>query len=229
MLRYIVHPTVFAFIAFCFAPTSVADIVFENFDAGGGFSATDNTVAVASRDGGGLGGGQATRLAVRFTVVGGNFTLDSLDLPISYQGDVEGNDVMRVRITQDVGTPGATLETLSSGENIWPTFTNPFSTITNLESSSNPLLENGQSYWIVTEPTEFGAGADYRWFQNTSGNDVRIIQQQQSGGLPSDPWPSSNSFNPLAFRVNGTAVPEPDSLLLVAMGVSGLLVKRRRK
>ena len=181
-------------------------VIFDNFDAGGGFHATDNIGAAFASAPFPMAG----RAAAKFTVAGGNYHLQSVTLPISTQGSTAGN-YLRVRLAVDNGgAPGSTLETLSENQ-IWPATSNPFTTPTILTSSLHPLLSDGASYWIVTELTSFPGGnpvsVDYRWFLNTNGNQVPFRQQSVSGaGLPSDPWTGFSGGVDVAFRVEGEAV-----------------------
>jgi hypothetical protein len=114
---------------------------------------------------------------------------------------------LRVRLTEDAGgVPGATLEVLSENEAIWPAYSNPFTTTTTLTSQSQPLLLDGASYWLVTEPTAIPAAdpglVDYRWYANTGGTTVPVLQQT-SAGLPADPWNSATVPIAAAIRVEG--------------------------
>jgi hypothetical protein len=184
-----------------------ADVIFDNFDEGGGFHPQDNWVAAFTyRESGDV---WAVRAAARFTVVGRDYSFTSVTLPISRQNTIPG-EFLRVRLTTDAGgAPGSTLEVLSENEGVWPQNSNPFTTTTTLSSAANPVLSHGASYWIVTEPTsippEDPSFVDYRWFVNsTSQAAVPTRQQQEFGGLPSDPWDGFSGDVNLAFRIEGT-------------------------
>ena len=206
------------------APRANADVVFNNFDSGGGFSPTNNFgTAFATQFG---GSASAIRAAAKFTVTGANYTLDSVTLPISVAKSGVTGDFLRVRITTDAGgAPGTTLEVLSQAQAIWPAFSNPFTTTTTVASTAHPLLSVGTSYWIVTELTAFPAGnpmtLDYRWFSNTSGASVPFRQQQtNSATLPSDPWTGFNGSAQVAFRVDGTRPVQNCPLAIHADGIA---------
>ena len=187
-----------------------ADVIFDNFDPGGGFDPVSSWNAAYVQDTT-LSGYASLRAGVRFTVSGGSFTLDSITLPISLQRDVADN-ILRVRLADDGGgMPGATLEVLSENQDIWPPPANPFVTTITLTSSLHPLLNDGATYWIVTEPTAVPAGpAPYnvsvRWFRNTVGGSVLVRQQVEmtQDVLPTDPWTGTQNSVNMAFRVEGT-------------------------
>jgi hypothetical protein len=182
-------------------------VVFDNFDAGGGFSGVNNLGAASVSRNGSV---QAYRAAAKFTVASGSFNLASITLPISLASFGVGNpNILRVRLAaDDGGAPGTTLEVLSENQAIWPPISNPFTTTTTLSSTLHPLLAGGQSYWIVTEPTiippDVKYGVDYRWFYNTSAVTVPARQQSEFDALPVDPWSGFAGPLNLAFRVDGT-------------------------
>jgi hypothetical protein len=220
---------ILAFLAVVFLATGVqATVIFDNFDSGGGFSGTDNYVAADA-----ISTPQpitvADRAAAQFVVTGSDFNLNSITLPISFQG-TGPNNTLRVRLTGDSGgVPGSTVEVLSLNQ-IWPAFSNPFTTTTTLTSANHPLLSAGGQYWIVTELTAFvdrNQAVDYRWSSNTSGATVPFLQQQKTGGLPTDPWTATSVNGKVAFRVEGTPVPIPAPFWLFGSGLLGLAGWRR--
>lgn len=189
------------------APMAGAAVVFDNFDPGDTFSPTNNLFAAYAQRM--LGSVVAVRAAARFTVTGGDYTLDSITLPISQQISGAIGNFLRVRLTTDAaGAPGANLETLTEDQPLWPLFSNPFTTKTTVGSANHPLLAGGSSYWIVTELSALPGGdpstVDYRWFENVGGTTVEFRQQQATGDLPMNPWTGSDGPQPAAFRVDGT-------------------------
>jgi len=189
------------------------DIIFDNFDEGGGFHPQDNLVAASASINPPFT--VTIRAAVQFTVAGRDFTLNSIILPISVDKSQTAPDVFKVRLTEDNGgVPGTTVEVLSSNGSQWPAVANPFTTITTLTSSGHPLLLLGRSYWIVTELTALPAQTvDCRWFVNTSGNEVPFRQQQAVAALPADPWNGSLLAANAAFRVEGAPLPQIAQLI----------------
>src|SRR5262249_15146729 len=121
--------------------------------------------------------------------------------------NVGNPNILRVRLAADNGSaqPGATMETLSENQAIWPPFSTPFTTTTTLVSSLNPLLIATADFWIVTEPTqippEASSTVDYRWFKNTIGALVPVRQQLSTTSLPTDPWTDPPFLSNPALRV----------------------------
>lgn len=163
------------------------------------------------------------RSAARFSVTGWDYILTSVTLAISGYGDN-----LRVRIAaDDSGAPGATLDILSESQALWPN-EYPLSAATTVSSSSNPVLNNGSLYWVVLEPVS-GVDSDYLWHLNGQSINVDFWQQSQFGSLidPSDPWSGFNGLDEVAFRVDGTAVPEPGSFALISLGLATMAFIRR--
>ena len=107
---------------------------------------------------------------------------------------------------------------LSENENIWPANTLPFSTTTTLLSSTNPLLEDGVSCWVMMDTTvapntlPLVSVASYRWFiNNTLTTTPYLSDSDTTGSFAVDPWTGANNLEHVAFRVEGeptAAVPE---------------------
>ena len=181
-----------------------ADVLVDTFDVGGGFHPDYYSVAATGRDMPPFGF-DAMRSAVRFSVSGGDATLTSVTLPVSFQG-VGTN--LRVRITSDAGDmPGTTLEVLSENASIWPVGASPFTTTTTVTSTTHPTLTDGASYWLVLELTSMPtapASSGYNWSVNHSGVTTEFRQQRSMGSLPTDPWSGSVGPQAVAFRVEGS-------------------------
>jgi hypothetical protein len=214
------------FVAFVFhLPFAGADVIFDNFDADGGFSeaylavAGDVNIHVFQ---------DTFRSAAQFAVTGNTYSLDSVTLPFSHTSTVPG-DFVRIRLTaDDAGQPGTTLETLSENQNIW----SPNPVVATLPSAGHPVLTPG-NYWIVAELTATpattpGNSVAAFWHTNTSSSYVTFRQQNIEGrGIPSDPWTGYIGPIEVAFRVEGTIVPEPLSLSLLTVTAMTLLRQRR--
>jgi hypothetical protein len=206
--------------------------VFNNFDSGGGFhpqfyAASAQYVPIFLDT-------STLRAAAEFTVSGDNYNLDMIKLPISFQGT--GKPHLRVLLAENAtNAPGATLEVLSENQPVWPGFSNPFSTVTTLNSTIHPLLTAGKSYWIVTELSAIDGtlSQQFSWFHNIGGTTVPFKFQYTSGGLPTGPLTGTLSSQPVAFSVTGTVavVPEADTyaLLLTGLGVVAFAARRRKR
>lgn len=203
-----------------------ASIIFDSFDAGGGFDRQSNFVAAGYYGSDILMDAPIIRMAVQFTITGSDSNFSSITFPISYS---YSNNSLRVSLTENNGgLPGATLEVISENQSIWPVLENPFTATTTLTSATTPTLLNGSSYWIVTEPTfpaDPNAIVDYRWFSNLSGAMVPILQQTVfGGGIPPDSWTGYSGFGDLAFRIEGSPVPIPATVWLFLAGILGFSI-----
>lgn len=202
-------------VIFFFTTNLQATTIFNNFDTGGGFNSTSTDIIAAGTSTSilvvlGESPHGAHRSAVQFTVTGGNFLLDSITLPIAFDGSQ--NNTLRVSLSEDHnGVPGRTLETLDDKRQTWPVYSpsTPLKQTTTLTSTAKPILREGNKYWITTEVTsfvtEFGS-LEYYWYKNTSGSTVPFLSQGSNGSLPSEPWDVISSPLNLAFSVDGNPI-----------------------
>lgn len=170
---------------------------------------------------GNIGDGNQYAEAAVFTVpVGISYTLDRLTLALADALNSNGGSpVSAIVLTNNSGTPGNALETLSSSVASGLPFSG---TNTVFTSATHPLLNAGSSYWIAVETNSTSV---ISWLQSaTTGTSLTSLD----GGST---WVSDPTFN-AAFKVEGTPngpmVPEPGSLVLLFTGVAGLIALRRR-
>lgn len=161
--------------------------------------------------------GSELRVAVPFLVTG-NYSLTSVRAaPALYASP--NNFTVSVN-ADNGGIPGQVVETFSK-----TTFAEPFA-ITTFNSSLNPLLTSGSTYWVVMSAVATPSWAG--WISNNQGLVgawVAYTDNQFTWTL----YNAEGQYTPV-FEVNGNlanGVPEPSAIALTALGVAGLLIRRR--
>src|SRR5579871_4960627 len=160
--------------------------------------------------------------AMQFTVPAGpSYVLTGIQVPLAF---ISGQATALFSIENDAGgKPGAVLDTF--------TFTGSSSTPAILigVSALNPLLAGGGQYWLAAQMNP-GIVATSKWFASAS-----LLSGQALGPVASRsvPFPSSQwsvaTNTQAAFEVDGNAVPEPSSLLLVTTAVLIAAARRCRQ
>lgn len=197
-----------------FVPQAAADVLYSNF---GSNDTYDLEYGWTLSYGGPLGG-DAYEDAVAFTVTGGDYYFDSADVAVNH---FWGPDIVHFTLHADEnGSPGTALDTTSSSGVIPPgTQSSPMTG----NFGGNIILQNGQTYWLAlrTESTD----AWLSWAFNIV-DDFGLRAWQLNGG----PWnptygiPGTDSERGV-FRINGTPVPAPSMISILA--VVGMLGNRR--
>ncbi len=187
-------------------PLSRADVIFSNLGAGGTYS-TGPAWSICNFS------NCVITMGPAFSV-SGTYNLTSIDLALLYSnfpGSTNGLVTLTL-YTDASGTPGRALESwiLSSV----PAYGSPNGTLVTLPSG--PLVLSDATYWLIGSAS-FGVWD--LWMENLGGTDGPVYR---NGTVSKDhPMP--------AFRVNGTPVPEPGTLVLFASSLMVLADGVRRK
>jgi len=163
-----------------------ADVVFSNLGPGDSFGPGFLSVRGPSAAGG------ERNIAQRFTVTGGDFIFTSAELALR---SFTAPSPLTIRLMEDAGgLPGATLETMQ--------VTVPAgASLVTAASATNPLLLNGQTYWIGTDAgTDAGDHFQRAWHLNNQG------QSGNSAANSGGPWFPIVGSPDAAYRVSGDPV-----------------------
>lgn len=196
-------------IALSLTTASLGDVLFDNFGFGDSY---DTRAGYTLSEGAPINfdwdHGDA------FTVGGGAFFLDSIDLAI---GLLVGQNRIFVDVYTTVGgLPGVVIDAAVVDGQMGP-FGNANPPIVALFAGST-ILQDGEQYFIIAS-TDSDSLAAWNW--NILGDIGPHAFRQDLGD-----WSVSNDTRG-AFRVNGTLVPAPGVLAL--LGVAGLAARRRRR
>jgi len=155
-----------------------------------------------------------------FTVAGGNFTLSSVEVAASWAGYPLRNasTVSLSLLADNTGTPGSEIESLGTMSTAYP------ASVIQFNSSSHPLLESGQTYWVAMLP---GASNTWASWCVVGSHTPGLGAIDEGSG-----WATSTNDGICAMKVNAvSAVPEPGTLLALCSGILGLagFAARHRK
>ncbi len=159
-----------------------ADVLYSNLGSGDSFSTAGYPSAQFVR--------YSQWPAVRFTVAGGDYQLGTVELPLKLGYAYTG---MNVSVTRDAGgIPGTTLETI-----LVPAASIPSTPrLVSVASVSKPVLEEGNTYWVVAS---FNESAEAQWYANNTGAmGMAYILVGLQG------WFYSSYYATPALRVTGT-------------------------
>jgi hypothetical protein len=187
-------------------------VLYDNFGPGQSYD-TGDSWAVDSAPG--YSGGLAVSFTPATTV-----TFDAVLLPLDY---FTGTNNVVVNLRPDVsGQPGAiSLESFS----LTGLIPAPASTVYQLNSVSNPVLNAGTTYWIAAFPGS--SATETGWLWNSTG--ALGFSGTGDGG---NTWTVTDSpgYPAPALEVLGNQVstPEPSSLAMLA-GLGACIIGRRRR
>lgn len=196
-------------LALSLTSASMGDVIFNNFGPGNsydistGWTLSDGAPVNVDWDQGDA-----------FTVSGGNYFLDHIDLAISL---VAGQNRIFIDVYTSIGgLPGVLIDSAVI-EDQMGTFGDDNPLIVALFDGST-VLNDGEQYF-VTASTDSNSWA--AWNLNSVG-DVGLHTFRKNLG----DWAAGDNVRG-AFRVKGTLVPAPGVLAL--LGVAGLAARRRRR
>jgi hypothetical protein len=191
--------------------TARADIVFNNFGAGDAFSDSGRLLQGES-----VGTIANVDQAVAFVVGANSYKLTSISLGIFADTSPNvGTGPLNVVLASDSGgLPGASLANQVLNVN-----TTGKQVVTATFGGSTQLNAN-TTYWVIADAqTTF----DGSWNFNSIGDKGNTAGRSNNG-----PWDLRVNDDRMALRVQGTLVPEPASLAVIA-GMLGLILRRPRR
>jgi hypothetical protein len=193
-----------------------ADIIFSNFGPGDGYNTQDGPVIGQTSP-----RGNRVEEAAAFTVTGGSFTLDRIELAASlYFGP------NRLDVALAVGAGGLPNFPIIAGGEI-DNMMGPLG-VTNpplvLDSPLHPILLEGQQYWLIVSVPPDQPEVVF-WNYNAINDSGPTATSVNGGAWSADDLPFQETF-----RVTGTpvvssgpvAVPEPSTLALLTVGALAL-------
>ena len=185
---------------------SCADVVFTNLPVSG-------TLGYP------LNGSDDTHAATGFTVNGGSYTLDSVDLHLFFADPTQVTPELSI-YSDSAGVPGTLIETFTN-----PTFSVGYADY-NFTPDDSVNLFNGTDYWIVLENT-LGT-FDFNWVQGNSpvtptGDFSYIDSYYSFDGISWDGEP------PLTIQISATQIPEPGLFGLITGLASLSVIAFKRK
>jgi MYXO-CTERM domain-containing protein len=191
------------------ASTASGEVLYNNFGPGNSYEYT--IVSTISN-----WPGDTHQRAMPFTVVGGDFYLDTIEMAIGMDIAMPSQNQVFIEIhADDSGVPNLTplASVLVDGQMGFCGFLNPPVVA---QFSGTLTLHEGVQYWVAARATE---NSFLGWAANSIG-DVGLKASRHNG----EPW-QTGSGTRSAYRVNGTPVPGPGVAALLGLG---LLTSRRR-
>jgi PEP-CTERM motif len=159
-------------------------------------------------------------------VIGSPFTLGAgttvADAVLALGNYLGNNNPVNVYIESDAsGLPGGIIATLSQVGTI-PPFGSGSGLVTFTCSGAECTLTAG-SYWLVAQEPD--ASTQQAW--DFAYQDATSTLAYNHSGSSTGPW-GADVYSGVGFRIDDTGVPEPTSILLIATGLLGIGIARRR-
>jgi PEP-CTERM motif len=139
--------------------------------------------------------------------------LTSVTVPLLPGNDGPAN-VILASANGSGGGPGTILENLGS---ISTNDFNPGPVVYTINSSIKPTLTAGTSYWVELVPSNQMASVGWCWADSQFIGNIDFLAS------PTGSWTQDANMKPIeAFQINGVAVPEPSSFVL--LGLAAIVV-----
>jgi hypothetical protein len=193
-----------------------ADVLYSNFGANDIY---DTTYGWTLAYGGPLGG-DIYEDAAAFTVTGGDYFFNSAEVAVSR---FWGPDIVYFNLhADDGGIPGAVLDSTSASGTVAPgTLAPPMVA----DFGGDFVLQDGQTYWIALRTEETDAHLSWA-FNVVDDFGLRAWQLNNGPWNPAYGDPGTDSERGV-FRINGTIVPTPAALSLLALAGAARIRRRR--
>jgi hypothetical protein len=201
------------------AKTASAEVLYSNFGAGDTY---DIEYGWTLSYGGPLGG-DAYEDAVAFTITGGDYYFDSAQVAVNH---FWGPDLVNFNLhADDGGVPGIILDS-TSASGVHPPGTQSSPMTANF--GGDTILQDGQTYWLALRTEEEDAWLSWA-FNIVDDFGLRAWQLNNGPWNPVYGTPGTDSERGV-FRINGTLVPAPGMLALLAVaGAMGRRCSRCRR